>query len=128
MLEASAVLPVNVGLLAKGNSSRPETLVEQLHAGACGFKVHEDWGATPTAIDCALTVADDHDVQVALHADTLNESGYLAATIASINGRAIHSYHTEGAGGGHAQQDRPGPVRAGRPGSHGSRRPRRPRS
>ena len=102
MLEATAVLPANIGLLAKGNSSRPEALVEQLRAGACGLKVHEDWGATPAAIDCALTVADDHDVQVALHADTLNEAGYLADTIAAIDGRAIHSYHTEGAGGGHA--------------------------
>jgi urease subunit alpha len=102
MLEATAALPVNVGLLGKGNSSRPETLAEQLEAGACGLKVHEDWGATPAAIDCALAVADDYDVQVALHADTLNESGYLADTIAAIDGRAIHSYHTEGAGGGHA--------------------------
>ncbi len=102
MLEATAVLPVNIGLLGKGNSSRPETLEEQLEAGACGFKVHEDWGATPAAIDCALSVADDYDVQVALHADTLNESGYLGDTIEAINGRAIHSYHTEGAGGGHA--------------------------
>jgi urease subunit alpha len=102
MLEASAVLPVNIGFLGKGNSSRPETLVEQLTAGACGLKVHEDWGATPAVIDCALRVADEHDVQVALHADTLNESGYLADTIAAINGRTIHSYHTEGAGGGHA--------------------------
>jgi urease subunit alpha len=102
MLEATAVLPVNVGLLGKGNSSRPETLAEQLDAGACGLKVHEDWGATPAALDCALAVADDYDVQVALHADTLNEAGYLADTIAAIDGRAIHSYHTEGAGGGHA--------------------------
>jgi urease subunit alpha len=102
MLEATATLPVNVGLLGKGNSSRPETLTEQLEAGACGLKVHEDWGATPAAIDCALAVADDYDVQVALHADTLNESGYLADTIAAIDGRTIHSYHTEGAGGGHA--------------------------
>ncbi|HEV2923888.1 MAG TPA: urease subunit alpha [Solirubrobacteraceae bacterium] len=102
MLEASAVLPVNVGFLGKGNSSRPESLIEQLQAGACGLKVHEDWGATPAAIDCALAVADEYDVQVALHADTLNESGYLADTIAAIDGRAIHSYHTEGAGGGHA--------------------------
>jgi urease subunit alpha len=102
MLEASADLPVNVGFLAKGNSSRPESLVEQVQAGACGLKVHEDWGATPAAIDCALTVADEFDVQVALHADTLNESGYLADTIAAIDGRTIHSYHTEGAGGGHA--------------------------
>lgn len=102
MLEATAVLPVNVGLLGKGNSSRPETLAEQLEAGACGLKVHEDWGATPAAIDCALAVADEYDVQVSLHADTLNESGYLADTIAAIDGRTIHSYHTEGAGGGHA--------------------------
>jgi urease subunit alpha len=102
MLEATAVLPVNVGLLGKGNSSRPEGLVEQIEAGACGLKVHEDWGATPAALDCALTVADEHDVQVALHADTLNESGYLADTVAAIDGRTIHTYHTEGAGGGHA--------------------------
>jgi urease subunit alpha len=102
MLEASAELPVNVGLLGKGNSSRPEALAEQLENGACGLKVHEDWGATPATIDCALAVADDYDVQVALHADTLNESGYLADTIAAIGGRTIHSYHTEGAGGGHA--------------------------
>jgi urease subunit alpha len=102
MLEATAGLPVNVGLFGKGNSSRPETLAEQLEAGACGLKVHEDWGATPAALGCALAVADDYDVQVALHADTLNEAGYVADTIAAIDGRAIHSYHTEGAGGGHA--------------------------
>jgi urease subunit alpha len=102
MLEATAVLPVNIGLLGKGSSSRPEALAEQLDNGACGLKVHEDWGATPAALDCALAVADDYDVQVALHADTLNESGYLADTIAAIDGRTIHSYHTEGAGGGHA--------------------------
>ncbi|HET6741386.1 MAG TPA: urease subunit alpha [Kribbella sp.] len=102
MLEATAVLPVNIGLLAKGSSSRPESLVEQLQAGAFGLKVHEDWGATPAALDCALGVADEYDVQVALHADTLNEGGYLADTIAAIDGRTIHSYHTEGAGGGHA--------------------------
>jgi urease subunit alpha len=102
MLEATAELPVNIGLLGKGNSSLPEALAEQLENGACGLKVHEDWGATPAAIDCALSVADEYDVQVALHADTLNESGYLADTIAAIDGRAIHSYHTEGAGGGHA--------------------------
>jgi urease subunit alpha len=102
MLEASAALPVNVGFLGKGNSSRPESLIEQLQAGACGLKVHEDWGATASVIDCALAVADEHDVQVALHADTLNEGGYLADTIAAIDGRTIHSYHTEGAGGGHA--------------------------
>src|SRR4029077_8776976 len=102
MLEASAVLPVNVGFLGKGNSSRPESLVEQIEAGACGLKVHEDWGATASVIDCALTVADEYDVQVALHADTLNEGGYLADTVAAFDGRTIHSYHTEGAGGGHA--------------------------
>jgi urease subunit alpha len=102
MLEATAVLPVNVGLLGKGSSSRPESLVEQLEGGACGLKVHEDWGATPAVIDCALGVADQYDVQVALHADTLNEGGYLEDTIDAINGRTIHSYHTEGAGGGHA--------------------------
>jgi urease subunit alpha len=102
MLEATVGLPMNVGLLGKGNSSRPEALAEQLAAGACGLKVHEDWGATPAAIDCALAVADNYDVQVALHADTLNEAGYLAETIAAIDGRAIHSYHTEGGGGGHA--------------------------
>jgi len=102
MLEATAVLPVNVGLLGKGSSSRPESLEEQLEGGACGLKVHEDWGATAAVIDCALTVADQYDVQVALHADTLNEGGYLADTIDAIDGRTIHSYHTEGAGGGHA--------------------------
>ncbi|NYE45135.1 urease subunit alpha [Spinactinospora alkalitolerans] len=102
MLEATAGLPVNIGLLAKGNSSRPESLVEQLEAGACGLKVHEDWGATPAVIDCALGVADAHDVQVAIHTDSMNESGYLADTIDAINGRTIHTYHTEGAGGGHA--------------------------
>ncbi|HJP78347.1 MAG TPA: urease subunit alpha [Pseudonocardiaceae bacterium] len=102
MLEATATLPVNIGLLGKGNSSRPEALYEQVEAGACGLKVHEDWGATPAALDCALTVADETDVQVALHADTLNESGYLADTLDAIDGRTIHSYHTEGAGGGHA--------------------------
>ncbi|MFI5610365.1 urease subunit alpha [Amycolatopsis sp. NPDC051903] len=102
MLEATATLPVNIGLMGKGNSSRPEALREQVEAGACGLKVHEDWGATPAALDCALRVADEYDVQVALHADTLNESGYLADTLDAIDGRAIHSYHTEGAGGGHA--------------------------
>ncbi|QYN19355.1 urease subunit alpha [Amycolatopsis sp. DSM 110486] len=102
MFEATAALPVNIGLMGKGNSSRPEGLREQVEAGACGLKVHEDWGATPAALDCALSVADEHDVQVALHADTLNESGYLADTLDAIDGRTIHSYHTEGAGGGHA--------------------------
>jgi urease subunit alpha len=99
MLEATAVLPVNIGLLGKGNSSLPGSLIEQVQAGACGLKVHEDWGATAAAIDCALTVADDNDIQVALHADTLNEGGYLVDTTEAINGRTIHTYHTEGAGG-----------------------------
>jgi urease subunit alpha len=102
MLEATANLPVNVGFMGKGNSSRPDSLREQVEAGACGLKVHEDWGATPATLDCALTVADEYDVQVALHADTLNESGYLGDTLDAIDGRTIHSYHTEGAGGGHA--------------------------
>ncbi|WP_406054406.1 urease subunit alpha [Kribbella sp. NBC_00889] len=102
MLEATASLPVNVGFMGKGNSSRPDSLREQVEAGACGLKVHEDWGATPATLDCALTVADEYDVQVALHADTLNESGYLGDTLDAIDGRTIHSYHTEGAGGGHA--------------------------
>jgi urease subunit alpha len=102
MLEATAELPVNIGLCGKGNSSRPEALVEQVEAGACGLKVHEDWGATPAALDCALSVADVYDVQVAVHTDTLNEGGYLAETVAAIDGRTIHTYHTEGAGGGHA--------------------------
>src|SRR5262249_54452470 len=99
MLEATAELPVNVGLLGKGNSSRLEVLAEQLDSGACGLKVHEDWGATPAALDCALAVADDYDVQVALHADTLNEAGYLADTVAATHGRTIHRYPTEGPGG-----------------------------
>ena len=102
MLEACEALPVNVGLLAKGNSSYPESLREQLAAGACGLKVHEDWGATPAVIDCALRVADEHDVQLAIHTDSMNEFGYLEDTIAAIDSRTIHTYHSEGAGGGHA--------------------------
>ncbi|MBA3944087.1 MAG: urease subunit alpha [Herpetosiphonaceae bacterium] len=102
MLQAAEGLPVNWGLLGKGNSSRPEALREQLEAGACGLKDHEDWGTTPAVIDCSLRVADEYDVQVAIHTDTLNESGFLADTISAIDGRTIHSYHTEGAGGGHA--------------------------
>jgi urease subunit alpha len=102
ILEATATLPVNIGLMAKANSSRPEAIVEQVEAGACALKVHEDWGATPATIDCALSVADDHDVQVAIHTDSMNESGYLVDTINAIDGRTIHTYHTEGAGGGHA--------------------------
>ncbi|MET9774012.1 urease subunit alpha [Streptomyces sp. NPDC006367] len=102
MLESTATLPVNIGLLAKGNSSGPPALREQLEAGTCGLKVHEDWGATASVIDCALGVADEYDVQVAIHTDSLNECGYLADTIDAIDGRTIHTYHTEGAGGGHA--------------------------
>jgi urease subunit alpha len=102
MLQAVEAFPVNWGLLGKGNSSRPEALVEQVLAGACGLKDHEDWGTTPPVIDTSLRVADEYDVQVAIHTDTLNESGFLEDTIAAIAGRTIHTYHTEGAGGGHA--------------------------
>ncbi len=94
--------PVNVALLGKGNTVSHEALWEQLRGGAAGFKLHEDWGTTPAAIDAALTVADASGVQVALHSDTLNEAGYVESTLAAIRGRAIHAYHTEGAGGGHA--------------------------
>ena len=102
MLQAVDNLPLNVGILGKGNASRPAPLVEQVVAGACGLKDHEDWGTTPSAIDCSLRVADEYDVQVAIHTDTLNESGFVEDTIAAIGGRTIHTYHTEGAGGGHA--------------------------
>ena len=102
MLRALDGLPINVGLLGKGNCACRENLEDQMRAGACGFKLHEDWGTTPAAIRTCMSVADDYDVQVALHADTLNESGYVEDTIAAIDGRTIHSYHTEGAGGGHA--------------------------
>ncbi|MBP7003402.1 urease subunit alpha [Amaricoccus sp.] len=102
MLEAAEALPVNVGLLGKGNASLPEGLREQVRAGAVGLKLHEDWGTTPAAIDNCLTVADEMDVQVALHTDTLNESGFVRDTIAAMKDRTIHSFHTEGAGGGHA--------------------------
>jgi urease subunit alpha len=102
MLAAYEALPVNVGLLGKGNSSLPHTLVEQVEAGTCGLKVHEDWGTTPAVIDCALNVADEYDVQVAIHTDSLNEAGFVEDTISAFNGRTIHTYHTEGAGGGHA--------------------------
>jgi urease subunit alpha len=102
MLEAVDALPINVGLLGKGNASLPEALREQVRAGACGLKLHEDWGTTPAAIDNCLTVADEMDVQVALHTDTLNESGFVRDSIAAMKGRTIHSFHTEGAGGGHA--------------------------
>ncbi|KDE40207.1 Urease alpha subunit [Nitrincola lacisaponensis] len=102
MLEAGDQLPMNLGFLGKGNASLPEGLREQIAAGAMGLKLHEDWGTTPAAIDCCLTVADEMDVQVAIHTDTLNESGFVESTLAAINGRVIHTYHTEGAGGGHA--------------------------
>ncbi len=102
MLQAAEALPVNLGFFGKGNASRPEALVEQVMAGACGLKLHEDWGTTPAAIDTCLAVADQTDVQVAIHTDTLNESGFVENTIAAFKGRTIHAFHTEGAGGGHA--------------------------
>ena len=102
MLLSAEAFPMNLGFLGKGNSSRPEGLYEQVEAGAIGMKIHEDWGATPSAIDCCLTVADAYDVQVAIHTDTLNEAGFVENTINAFKGRTIHSYHTEGAGGGHA--------------------------
>ncbi|AUH34479.1 urease subunit alpha [Paracoccus tegillarcae] len=102
MLEAVDTLPMNIGLAGKGNASRPEALIEQVRAGVCALKLHEDWGTTPGAIDCCLTVAEDMDVQVMIHTDTLNESGFVENTLAAIGGRTIHAYHTEGAGGGHA--------------------------
>lgn len=102
MLEAVEDLPVNVGLLGKGNASLPEPLHEQIRAGVIGLKLHEDWGTTPAAIDNCLNVADEQDIQVAIHTDTLNESGFVKDTFAAMKGRTIHSFHTEGAGGGHA--------------------------
>jgi urease subunit alpha len=102
MLEAAEEYPVNLGFLGKGNSSMPESLREQIEAGAIGLKLHEDWGTTPAAIDCCLKVADEYDIQVAIHTDTLNEAGFVEDTIAAFKGRTIHTYHTEGAGGGHA--------------------------
>ncbi len=102
MLEAADEFPMNLGFMGKGNASLPEALREQVLAGAMGLKLHEDWGTTPAAIDCCLSVADEMDVQVAIHTDTLNESGFVESTLAAINGRVIHTYHTEGAGGGHA--------------------------
>ncbi len=102
MLQSFDAIPVNVGLLGKGNCACRENLEDQIKAGACGFKIHEDWGATPAAIRTCMSVADNYDVQVAIHSDTLNESGYVEDTIAAIDGRTIHTYHTEGAGGGHA--------------------------
>jgi urease subunit alpha len=102
MLEAADAFPMNLGFLGKGNCATTAPLTEQIAAGALGLKIHEDWGATPAVIDASLKVADEHDVQVAIHTDTLNEAGFLEDTIRAINGRVIHTYHTEGAGGGHA--------------------------
>ena len=102
MLRAAEVWPMNLGFLGKGNASARDPLAEQIAAGACGLKLHEDWGTTPAAIDTCLRVADEYDVQVAIHTDTLNEAGFVDDTIAAIGGRTIHTYHTEGAGGGHA--------------------------
>ncbi|MFH7005224.1 urease subunit alpha [Flavobacterium bizetiae] len=102
MLQAAEEYPMNLGFFGKGNCSTPKPLIEQIEAGALGLKIHEDWGATPAVIDASLTVADEYDVQVAIHTDTLNESGFLEDTMTAINGRVIHTFHTEGAGGGHA--------------------------
>ncbi|WP_437776969.1 urease subunit alpha [Sorangium sp. So ce1097] len=102
MLQAAEALPINIGLFGKGNTSRPAGIIEQIEAGACGLKLHEDWGSTPAAIDNCLSVADAYDVQVAIHSDTLNEGGFVQDTIRAFKGRTIHSFHTEGAGGGHA--------------------------
>ncbi|AKC69097.1 urease subunit alpha [Pandoraea oxalativorans] len=102
MLQAADGWPINLGFLGKGNVSQPAPLMEQIEAGAIGLKLHEDWGSTPAAIDACLSVADATDTQVAIHTDTLNEGGFVEATVAAINGRTIHTYHTEGAGGGHA--------------------------
>ncbi len=102
MIQAADAFPVNLGFAGKGNASRPAALEEMIEAGACALKLHEDWGTTPAAIDCCLSVADDHDVQVMIHTDTLNESGFVEDTIKAFKGRTIHAFHTEGAGGGHA--------------------------
>ncbi len=93
---------MNLALSGKGNASLPAALTEQIEAGACSLKLHEDWGTTPAAIDCALSVADEHDIQIMIHTDTLNESGFVEDTVAAFKGRTIHAFHTEGAGGGHA--------------------------
>ena len=102
MLQAADAFPMNMGFTGKGNASLPQPLIEQVEAGAIGLKLHEDWGTTPASIDNCLTVADRYDVQVAIHSDTLNESGFVETTLAAFKGRTIHTYHTEGAGGGHA--------------------------
>ena len=102
MIEASDAFPVNLGFSGKGNASEPEPLIDQVNAGVCALKLHEDWGTTPAAIDCCLSVADDMDIQTMIHTDTLNESGFVEDTVAAFKGRTIHAFHTEGAGGGHA--------------------------
>ena len=102
MLQSFDGIPMNIGLSGKGNASQPEALIEMVKGGACALKLHEDWGTTPAAIDCCLSVADDMDVQVMIHTDTLNESGFVEHTIGALKGRTIHAFHTEGAGGGHA--------------------------
>ncbi|WP_075601921.1 urease subunit alpha [Saccharicrinis aurantiacus] len=102
MLKATDHIPMNFGFLGKGNTSHPEAIIEQIKAGVCGLKLHEDWGSTPAAIDNCLSVADDYDVQVCIHTDTLNESGFVESSRAAFKNRTIHTYHTEGAGGGHA--------------------------
>ena len=102
MLQAADSFPVNLGFFGKGNASSPAALVEQIEAGVCGLKLHEDWGSTPAAIDCCLSVADEMDIQVLIHTDTLNESGFVENTLAAFKGRTIHTFHSEGAGGGHA--------------------------
>src|SRR3954465_7071384 len=102
MIQAMDAFPMNIGLSGKGNASLPAALEEMVLGGACSLKLHEDWGTTPAAIDCCLSVADDYDVQVMIHTDTLNESGFVENNVAAIKGRTIHAFHTEGAGGGHA--------------------------
>jgi urease subunit alpha len=102
MLQSTDSMPINIGLTGKGNTSRSEGLIDQIRAGAVGLKLHEDWGTTPSAIDCCLAIAEEEDIQVTIHTDTLNESGYVDDSIAAFKGRTIHAYHTEGAGGGHA--------------------------
>jgi len=102
MLQAADAFPVNLGFFGKGNASKPEALIEQVEAGVCGLKLHEDWGTTPSAIDTCLNIAEKYDIQVAIHTDTLNESGFVENTTKAFKGRCIHAFHTEGAGGGHA--------------------------
>ena len=102
MLQATDCFPLNFGFTGKGNASKPDGLLDQVKAGVCGLKLHEDWGTTPSTIDCCLEVAEQHDIQVNIHTDTLNESTMCEGSIAAFKGRTIHTYHSEGAGGGHA--------------------------